>query len=292
MDGAASATAAGAPVPARPVRRRLPPRLAAALLLVGLALLPGLVGLLPGMPDPMEQDLLTLNMPPDAEHPLGTDHLGRDVLARLAAGTWLTLPTGIGGTLLAGGLGAGIGMLALTLGGVVAGAAYAAFDLLRVLPGTLLALLTAVVLGNGVWPVTLALGLAYAPLFAEVVRTAHAREMASDYVAAARVFGLGRLAVLGRHVLPNLLGPLITLSAIVLPRCIVTESVLSFLGLGVSPERPSWGRMIADASGFVEDAPHAVLAPMLALSALTLGLSLLGEMARRRADPLRRGGRP
>jgi ABC-type dipeptide/oligopeptide/nickel transport system permease subunit len=116
--------------------------------------------------------------------------------------------------------------------------------------------------------------------------------MASDYVAAARVFGLGRLAVLWRHVLPNLGGGIVTLAVIVLPRCIVTESVLSFLGLGVSPEQPSWGRMIADASGFAEDAPHAVLAPMLVLSLLTLGLSLLGEAARRRADPLRRERRP
>lgn len=267
-------------------------RLLAGAALVLLALAPGLVRLLLGGADPLDQDLLALNLPPGAGHPLGTDHLGRDVLARLTVGTWLTLGTGIGGVLLAALAGGVVALLALTLGGAARATAYAAFDLLRVLPGVLLALLTAVALGNGVGPVTLALGLSFAPLFAEVVRATHEREMAADYVAAAQVFGLGRLAVLWRHVLPNLAGPAVTLCAIVLPRCIVTESVLSFLGLGVSPDQPSWGRMIADASGFAEDAPHAVLAPMLALSLLTLGLSLLGEAARRRFDPLRREQRP
>ncbi|KAA5610426.1 ABC transporter permease [Rhodovastum atsumiense] len=272
-------------------------RLALGAALVLLALLPGLarLGLAwlgSGGADPLGQDLLALNLPPGTGHVLGTDHLGRDVLARLTAGTWLTLSTGLGGTLLATLPGAALGLLALTLGGVVRAATFAAFDLLRVLPGILLALLTAVVLGNGSFPVMLALGLSYAPLFAELVRAAHAREMASDYVAAAQVFGQGRLTVLGRHVLPNLLGPVVTLAVIVLPRCIVTESVLSFLGLGTAPDQPSWGRMIADASGFAEDAPHAVLAPMLALSLLTLGLSLLGESARRHFDPLRREAAP
>ncbi|ONG52324.1 hypothetical protein BKE38_14770 [Pseudoroseomonas deserti] len=276
----------------RPGRVALSPRLLAGILLVLLALVPAALRLLLGGVDPLEQDLMALNLPPGDGHPLGTDHLGRDVLARLSAGTALTLGTGAGGALLAAGLGGALGLLALSLGGVVRGVAFAAFDLLRVLPGVLLALLTAVALGQGGGPVMLALGLSFAPLFAEVARATHEREMAADYVAAARVFGLGRLAVLARHVLPNLAGPMVTLFAIVLPRCIVTESVLSFLGLGVSPDQPSWGRMIADASGYAEDAPHAVLAPMLALSALTLGLSLLGEHARRRFDPLARERRP
>lgn len=269
--------------------RPLPPaRLLIGTVLVVLALAPGLLRLLIGGADPMDQDLMALNLMPGAEHPLGTDHLGRDVLARLTVGTWLTLGTGLGGLLLAALVGGVLALLALTVGGTLRATVYAAFDLLRVLPGVLLALLLAVVLGNGTWPVMLALGLSFAPLFAEVVRATHEREMAADYVAAAQVFGLGRLSVLWHHVLPNLSGPAVTLAAIVLPRCIVTESVLSFLGLGVAPDQPSWGRMIADASGFAEDAPHAVLAPMLALSLLTLGLSLLGEAARRRFDPLRR----
>ena len=275
-----------------PARFRPDARLLLGGALVLLALAPGLLRLVAGGPDPLEQDLLALNLPPGAGHPLGTDHLGRDVLARLTAGTGLTLGTGLGGVALAGLAGGALALLALSLGGPVRAAAYAAFDLLRVLPGVLLALLTAVVLGNGSGPVMLALGLSFAPLFAEVVRATHQREMAADYVAAARVFGLGRLAVLWRHVLPNLTGPMVTLAAIVLPRCIVTESVLSFLGLGVSPDQPSWGRMIADASGIAEEAPHAVLAPMLALSLLTLGLSILGEAARRRFDPLRREALP
>jgi ABC-type dipeptide/oligopeptide/nickel transport system permease subunit len=93
-----------------------------------------------------------------------------------------------------------------------------------------------------------------------------------------------------RHVLPNIAGTLLTMAAIILPRCIVTESVLSFLGLGGSPAVPSWGRMIADATQFAEDAPHAVAAPVLALSLFTLALSVLGARLRQLADPLQRAG--
>jgi len=280
-----SATTMPATGPAR--RWRLSGLLAG--IVVTLALLLAVLGPVLVQQDPLAQDLLALNEPPSGAHPLGTDHLGRDVLARLASGARLTLLVGVGGATLAFLLGAGLGLLALALGGAARAAAFAAFDLLRALPGILLAMLLVAALAPGPASIMLALGLSYAPMVAEVARAAHARESASDYVAAARAFGLSRLAVLMRHVLPNLVGALLTLAAIILPRCIVTESVLSFLGLGGTPELPSWGRMIADAGNFAEEAPHAVLAPVLALSLFTLALSVLGERARAAADPLRGG---
>jgi ABC-type dipeptide/oligopeptide/nickel transport system permease subunit len=270
-------------------RRSRWPGAALVLAAVAVAAVLGLAVLGPALlpQDPLAQDLLALNEPPGGAHPLGTDHLGRDVLARLASGARLTLLVGAGGAALAFLLGAGLGLLALALGGVARVLAFGLFDLLRALPGILLAMLLVAALSPGPLSVMLALGLTFAPMVAEVARAAHARESAADYVTAARAFGLSRLAVLARHLLPNLAGALVTLAAIILPRCIVTESVLSFLGLGGTPELPSWGRMIADASSFAEEAPHAVLAPVLALSVFTLALSVLAERARTAADPLR-----
>jgi ABC-type dipeptide/oligopeptide/nickel transport system permease subunit len=238
----------------------------------------------------MAQDLMNLNAPPDARHWLGADHLGRDVLARLAAGARLTLLTGVGGAAIAFLLGGALALTALAFGDPWRTLVYGAFDLLRALPGILVAILLVAALTPGPWAVMLALGLTFAPTVAEVVRAAYVRESAADYVAAARVFGLSRLAVTWRHVLPNIAGTLLTMAAIILPRCIVTESVLSFLGLGGSPAVPSWGRMIADATQFAEDAPHAVAAPVLALSLFTLALSVLGARLRQLADPLQRAG--
>jgi len=137
--------------------------------------------------------------------------------------------------------------------------------------------------------VIIALGISFAPVFARVVRATYQREAAMAYLAAARTFGAGPVRAAFRHILPNIAGALITQLAIIAPRCIVAESVLSFLGLGVSPETPTWGRMIATGMMGIEEAPHAVLAPVLALSLLTLGLSLLGDTLRLAWDPMRRG---
>ncbi|WP_035691414.1 ABC transporter permease [Azospirillum halopraeferens] len=262
---------------------------AAAVAVVALVLVLAVVGPAVIGQDPLAQNLLHLNRAPDAQHWLGTDNLGRDVAARLAEGARLTLAVGAGGLLLALALGAGASLLALAAGGPLPLLVFGAVDLVRTMPGILLALLLIVALGPSAGSVTVALGIAFAPVFAYVARAVWHREMAADYVAAATVFGASRLRILWRHVLPNIAGALVTQAAIVLPRCIVTESVLSFLGLGVSPEAATWGRMISDASRFVERAPHAVLAPVILLALLTLALSVLGDRLRRHLDPLRRG---
>lgn len=237
--------------------------------------------------DPLDQDLLALNEAIGSEHWLGTDHIGRDVFSRLVVGARITLMVGIGGAAAAFAIGAGLGLVALAFGRASETIVFGVIDLIRAMPGMLLALLLIVAMGSGVGPVTLALGISFAPLFAYVARAAYKREMAQDYVRASRIFGGGRLHVLTLHVVPNLAGVLVTQAAIILPRCVVTESVLSFLGLGSSPDAPTWGRMVADASRYIELAPHAILAPVLAIIALTVSLSLVGDEVRRRLDPLR-----
>lgn len=242
---------------------------------------------IPG-PSPLDQDLMHVDEGFSALHLLGTDTLGRDILARLIYGARITLEIAIGGTFLAFLIGAGGGLTALSFGRAAAGFFYALIDLVRALPSTLMALLVVVGLGSGGWQLMLATGIAFSPLVAYVARSVYQREAAQEYVLAAQSFGGDRLHILRLHLLPNITGPLLTQMAIVLPRCIVTESVLSFLGLGSAPDEPTWGRMIADATPMLERAPHEVMVPLCALVTLTFSLSLVVGRWRERLDPLRR----
>lgn len=275
---------------ARTVRRGLALRTVIAGLVLAFIVALALAAPLIAPFDPLDQDLLALNQPPGPEHWLGTDHMGRDVFSRLIMGARTTLMVGLGGALVAFIVGAGFGLVALSFGRIAETIMFAAIDLVRAMPDVLLALLLIVTLGAGSQPVMIALGIAFAPFFAYVARATFHREAAKDYVAAARLFGGGRLHVLRVHIAPNLVGGLVTQAAILLPRCVVTESVLSFLGLGSSPDQPTWGRMVADASHYIETTPHAILAPVLAIVALTLSLSMIGDAVRRSLDPLRAAG--
>lgn len=239
--------------------------------------------------DPLAQDLAARNAAPSAAAWLGRDSLGRDVLSRLVAGGRITLLVAAAAALLSLLVGAGLGLAALAAGPWASGPVFAMFDLVRATPSVLLALSLLVALGAGVGPVVVALGLSFSPTMALLARAAWLREREAGYVEAAVASGGTPAAILWRHVAPNVAGVLVTQLAIVLPRCVTSESVLSFLGLGVPPEVPTWGRMIAAALPFVERAPHALAAPALALALLTLALALAGDRVRRRLDPYRRG---
>lgn len=238
--------------------------------------------------DPYDQDFAAMAAAPSPEHWFGTDELGQDVYSRLLLGCRLSLVIGVSAALVALLAGGALGLAAVAAGGFVEFATFALIDLVRAMPGILFALAMVVALEPGTFSVILALGISFAPIFARVVRATYERESAMPYVAAARTFGAGPIRAAFRHVLPNIAGALITQLAIIVPRCIVLESVLSFLGLGVSPETPTWGRMIATGITTIEEAPSAALVPVIALSLLTLGLSLLGDRVRLAFDPLRR----
>jgi ABC-type dipeptide/oligopeptide/nickel transport system permease subunit len=259
------------------------------LLLLGLVALLALLGPLLAPQDPLWQDLAARNVTPQPGAWLGTDNLGRDVLSRLLAGARITVLVAAGASALALTVGAGLGLAALAAGTVPAALVFGLIDMIRALPAVLLGLALMVALGTGVGPVTIAIGLSLAPTVAVVARQAWLREREAAYVEAAVASGTHPAVILRRHIAPNVAGALITQAAIILPRAVTTESVLSFLGLGVSPETPTWGRMIAAGLPFVERAPHAVLAPVIALSLLTLVLALAGDRIRLAADPLRAG---
>jgi peptide/nickel transport system permease protein len=267
--------------------RNMPARMYIAGAILGLIVVAALAAPLLISYSPLDQDLLARNQGPSWLHMLGTDHLGRDIYARLIAGSRTTLIIGTAGTALAFIIGAGVGLFAISLGRFAETGVFALIDLVRALPGTLLALLLIVALGSGVTPLVLALGISYSPLVAYVARAAYKREVSRDYVKSARSFGGGPLHVLKQHIMPNLVGTLVTQAAIFLPRCIVTESVLSFLGVGSSPDAPTWGRMISDASRTMQQSPYALVVPMVGLVLLTVSISVVGDYLRRKLDPMR-----
>jgi peptide/nickel transport system permease protein len=229
-----------------------------------------------------------MNIGPGPEHWLGTDDQGQDVYSRLIIGTRLSLLFGAGAACVAMILGGLTALLAMALGKAAETALFGLIDLIRALPGILFALVCIVAFEPSVGAVILALGISFAPNFALMTRATYLQQMALPYTAAAKVLGASRTRVALIHVLPNIGGALITQFAIVLPRCIVSESVLSFLGLGVSPETPTWGRMIASSTPYLEEAPHAALAPIITLSLVTFALAIVGNALRQRFDVSRR----
>lgn len=259
----------------------------AGIALVGLALVVAAAGPLLMTHDPY-QFSIAMNRPPAEGHRLGTDDQGQDVYSRLIAGARLSLLFGASSALLALTIGGLAALVSLALGRVTETVIFAGIDLIRALPGILFALAFVAAFEPGASSVVLALGIAFAPDFALITRATYKQQMARTYTQAAHVLGAGRVRIALVHVLPNIVGTLITQFAIILPRCIVLESVLSFLGLGVSPQTPTWGRMIANASRYTEDAPHAILAPIVALSLATFAMAVLGDALRQRFDPARK----
>jgi peptide/nickel transport system permease protein len=238
--------------------------------------------------DPLAQNLRQRNRPPSDLYLLGTDHLGRDIMTRLITGLRMSLLVAALALAVAAGIGVVLGLAASAAGGITSRVFFGFVDLLRAMPGVLLALVLVAALGSGVGPVALAVGLTFAPTFALVAREAFQRERALPYVAAIAACGAKPMRIAFSHLLPNIIGPIVTQTAIIFPRCIVTESVMSFLGLGAAPDSATWGRMIAQASRFFETNPTAVMAPTLALAGLTLCVALIGNEARRRLDPIQR----
>ncbi|HQZ11357.1 MAG TPA: ABC transporter permease [Devosia sp.] len=259
-----------------------------AWIIVGITLVVAVAGPWLATHDPMMFSA-DMNAAPGNGHLLGTDDGGRDVFSRLMVGTGLSLFYGASAALAALLLGAVTALIAMALGKWAELSLFALIDLVRALPGILFALAFIVAFEPGPFSVVLALGVSFAPNFAMVTRATYQQQMAQPYTQAARVLGGGRARVTLVHVLPNIAGALITQFAIILPRCIVSESVLSFLGLGVSSEQPTWGRMIASATGYLEEAPHALLAPILALSAVTFALAIVGNAQRQRLTHTRKG---
>jgi peptide/nickel transport system permease protein len=237
---------------------------------------------------PTRIDLRSRLAPPSVERPLGTDELGRSILARLMAGASVSLGVAAAAVTASATFGSLLGLLAGERGGLLDTAVGRLADLVLAFPGLLLAVALAAVLGPSVVNTVLALSAAGWVPYARLARTEARRVASLDFVAAARAAGAARPRLLLAHLLPNVAAPLVVQATLHLAGAILAESALSFLGLGVPPPAPSWGGMLAGARTHVLDSPHAVLAPAAAIFAVVLATNVLGDSLVDRLDPARR----
>jgi peptide/nickel transport system permease protein len=224
---------------------------------------------------------------PSSAYPLGTDVLGRCVASRLLHGARISLLVALSATLLATLIGSAVGLVAGYRGGRWDAWLMRAVDGVASFPLLLLAIAIAAALrqrGAGVAPALVVLGTIGWPTMARVLRAKVRAIRDLDYVHAARALGAGHGRVLLRHIFPGVLGPLAVLGMLAVPQMILAESTLSYLGLGLPPPAPAWGRMLSEAQPYLRSAPWTVLAPSAAIVITAIGFSLLGEGLREELD--------
>jgi peptide/nickel transport system permease protein len=235
--------------------------------------------------DPLKQDLARLLAPPSTAHLLGTDNIGRDVLARVIWGTRVSLIAGFVSVAMAMVAGSLLGLLAGYWGGRVDGLIMRLMDAVLSFPALVLALALGAVLGAGLSGVLIALGVVYTPTFARLMRGQVLTIRTREYVMAARVLGAPDSRILRQHVLPNAATPIVVQASLSVAFAILAEASLSFLGLGVQPPEPSWGSMINAGRGYLQQAPWIVFGPGAALFVTVLGLNFVGDALRDALDP-------
>jgi peptide/nickel transport system permease protein len=223
--------------------------------------------------------------PPSWDHLLGTDHLGRDTLSRVIAGgqvAFLVALASLGAALSVGlllGLTAGFGPQWLDNGFLLL------FDGVRAFPVIIFGLATVTLLGPSLWTVVFVVAVTSIPIYARIVRTQTQAMKNNEFIVAERAMGAGTPRILGVHVLPNVIGPLLILASMDVPLVITTEAGLSFLGMGVRPPTPSWGTILNDGYSYIRNSPWPVIAGGIPIVITTLGFTFLGEALRDIFDP-------
>jgi ABC-type dipeptide/oligopeptide/nickel transport system permease subunit len=260
------------------------PVLICALFVVLITLLALGVSLLP-LPDPTSQSVLFRLTPPSAEHLFGTDRLGRDILSRVLWGARLSLLVGVGVVAISGMLGTVLGVVAGYFRGWPTEIVLRMTDILLAFPPLILAMVTVTVLGNNLLTVVLAISVGVIPRFARVTRGTILSIRERDYVEAARALGASHARIISRHVLLNAIDPLIVLCTLLVPTAILTEALLSFLGLGITEPNPTWGNMINSGQIVLREAPWLTLFPGGAIVLTVLAFNLLGDAIRDALDP-------
>ena len=241
--------------------------------------------------DPLEQDIGQRLREPgwqDAQgrvHPLGTDHLGRDILSRIVFGSRIALVVGLAAVLISGVLGMLIGLLAGYFGGRVDDFLMRLADIQLAFPFILLAIAVIGVLGPSLRNIIIVIGVSSWVVYARVVRGEVLSIREREYVQAAIALGSQHWRVLRQHVLPNTLTPWLVVATLDMARVIVIESALSFLGLGVQPPTPTWGGMLADGRVYLSTAWWLATFPGLAILITVLGINLFGDGLRDTLDP-------
>ncbi|MCD8087757.1 MAG: ABC transporter permease [Oscillospiraceae bacterium] len=232
-----------------------------------------------------EQDLLNRLQGPSAEHLLGTDELGRDVFTRLLYGARVSLTIGILPSLISLAVGVITGLLAGYIGGAVDYIIMRLADIMLSIPSLLLAMVVTYTMGTSTVTLFVALSMTGWASVARVVRSQTLSLKESEYVQAAQSIGVSKLVIMLRHILPNCLPSLIVLFTLNIPSAILSESSLSFLGIGVQMPQASWGLMVNQAKEFLFTAPWLCLSPCLAIMIVVLAFNFLGDGLRDVLDP-------
>ena len=237
---------------------------------------------------PNQQFLRNRLQPPSAEHWLGTDHFGRDVMSRIIHGGRVSLQVGFISVAIALAVGGLMGLIAGFYGGWIDSATSWIVDVLLALPAFLLALAIVAALGPSLLNVMIAVGIANIPQFARITRSAVLTVREMDYVTAAQAVGSRDMRIMFKHVVPNSLGPIIVQVTLSLAGAILAAAGLSFLGLGAQPPTAEWGSMLNSARPYIRDAHWAVTFPGLAIVFTVLALNMVGDGLRDALDPRRR----
>jgi len=271
--------------PAATARRRRRWRVAGALVVTAIAVMAVLAPALP-LPDPNRtQPSQRLAPPLTPGYPLGSDHLGRDLLSRVIWGARVSLMVGVLATLLAMLAGTAVGLITGFYGGVTDNMVMRGIDLIMAFPYILLAMLLVAALGPGLVNAMIAVAVVNVSFYARGVRAAVLLLREQEFVEAARAVGSTEGRILRRHVLPGIVGPILVFVSMNIGVMITESAGLSFIGLGAQPPTADWGTMLADGRQFITVAAHVAAIPGLAIFLLVLGCNLVGDGLRDALDP-------
>ena len=238
--------------------------------------------------DPIATSWTAIRKAPSAQHWLGTDEVGRDVLSRVIFGTRASLLAGLASVSISLLLGVPIGLAAGFLGGFTDGLISRITDAFLACPFLILASALAACLGPSLTNAMIAIGVSATPIFVRLTRAQVINVKVEDYIEAARAVGNPPWRIALRHVMPNILAPLIVQATLAIAAAVIAEASLSFLGLGQQPPAPSWGSMLNTAKNYVDNAPWMAVWPGLSIFLLVLSFNLLGDGLRDALDPRQR----
>ena len=238
--------------------------------------------------DPLAQHVAIGARPPSATHWFGTDKLGRELFARIVYGARISIQIGFVAVGLAITVGTLIGLVAGYAGKRTESVLMGAMDLMLAFPSIILAIGITTILGPSITNLMIAVGIVYVPQYARLARSATLAVKEHEFIEAARAIGAGTPAILARHVLPNILAPLLVQATLGIATAELEAAGLSYLGLGARPPAPEWGAMLNDARDYWISAPWALIFPGLSITTLVLGFNLLGDGLRDALDPKQR----
>ncbi|MRG87887.1 ABC transporter permease subunit [Salinibacillus xinjiangensis] len=235
--------------------------------------------------DPLGIDLPNKLQPPTADHWMGTDDKGRDILSRIIYGSRLSLTVGVVSVLIGAFFGIALGLISGYYGKFVDTVIMRIIDVLLAFPGILLALAIISALGPDLINVMIAVGIFSVPTFARIVRGSTMTLKKVEYIDAIKALGASDFRIIFLHILPNIMSPIIVQGTLRLATAILTAAGLSFLGMGAQPPSPEWGAMLSDGRTFLWSAPHVATFPGLAIAIIVIAFNLLGDGLRDALDP-------